>query len=274
MDSSRTVYVSGDAPKSLESVEKDVLPSSGEIPDRPYSVRDPDDSFSLINFLSDRLKQAVMQVPDELLLMTEAELKREAKPTSTDYSLRVSFWREFEKAMWKGSGKIVCAGIYCGICSEVYFYRNFITRPEKFAWMIRPMQVYKKEMEAILYRGTQRLWELIEAPIEGKNGKIDPKMAEILLKTITAVENRVKGMAVQRSEQKNVNVNVVTRTKATQDIDTMDSLDQRIRELQAQIDGTGLKSLPGQPEVMIIEGNQDERDIVDVGSLKSATPVS
>lgn len=270
----RTAYVSGSAVKALDALtHRDVSPSATEIPDRPYSVRDPDDSFSLINFLSDRLKDAVMALPEEMLLMTEAELKREATPTPTDYSLRVSFWREFERAMWKGSGKIVCAQIFVGICSDTYFYRNFITKPAKFAWMIRPMQVYKKEMEAILYRCTERLWELIEAPIQGKNGKIDPKMAEILLKTITSVENRVKGMAVQRSEQKNVNVNVVTRTKATQDIDTMASLDERIKELQKQMALEG-KVVPPPPEATVIGGDAEEREFVDVGSLKSAVPVT
>jgi len=258
-----------------EWMNKDVLPV-GEIPDRPYSIRDESDHFSLINFLSDRLKQAVMDLPDEFLVMTEAQLKGMAQPTPTDYALRVSFWREFEKMMWKGSGKIVCASVYAGICSDPYFYQKFITNEAKFAWMIRPMQAYQKEMEAILYRCTERLWELTEITLTDKKGKLDAKAGDLLLKTLIEVSNRVKGMAVQRSEQRNLNVNVVTRSKANQGIETMSSIDERIKQLELEVSGESSidrgKDRVGNDQVVSVTTQKAEREVVHVGLLRSQDP--
>ncbi len=242
------------------------------MPDRPYSIRDMDDHFSLINFLSDRLRQAVMDLPEDYLVMSEADLRAKAQPTPTDYALRVSFWREFEKMMWKGAGKIVCASVYAGICSDPYFYQKFITNEAKFAWMIRPMQVYQKEMEAILYRCTERLWELSEIALVGKNGKLDHKAGELLLKTLIEVSNRVKGMAVQRSEQRNLNVNVVTRSKANQGIETMSSIDERIKQLEAEVNGEAsidrVESGARDNQALPVAPQEAEREIVHVGVFR------
>lgn len=245
---------------SSELLNTDDLPDPTEVPDRPYSIRDERDQFSLIHFLSPKLKELVMILPEEYLMNSEAELRLECKPTPTDYALRVSFWREFEKMMWRGSGRIVCAGVFGGICSELYFYKKFIRNEAKLAWMVRPMQVYQKEMEAILYRGTERLWELMEIPIKNGKGVIDPKKAEILLKTITQVENRVKGMAVQKSESRSMNVNVSSRTKATQSIDTMESLDRRIKQIEVELG----EEAPTAHTVEIVKEEPPEREIIDV----------
>ncbi len=255
---------------------KDVTPV-GEVPDRPYSLRDPNDSFSLIHFLSEKLKGIVTDLPEDLLDMSEAELKAKAHPTPGDYALRVSFWREFERVMWKGHGKIASASIYAGIVSDSYFYNKFLTNKYKFAWMIRPSQTYQKEMDAILYRCTERLWELIEIPLQNKRGQLDSKAAEVLLKTIAQVENRVKGMAVQRSEKKNLNVNVVTRTKAVQGSESMDSLDARIKELEIEVGGEQItdrgEGRVSDHQVLSLEAKKEEREVVHVGLLRSANPV-
>lgn len=274
MDSNRTVTVSGSLSKTLDTetdMDRDLLPVDvKEVPDRPYSIRNTDESFSLVSFLSDRLKRAVAELPDEYFMLSEAEMREKVCPTSTDYALRVSFWREFEKTMWKGNGKIVCASVYGGICSDVYFYKHFITNKLKFAWMIRPMQTYHKEMEAILHRGTERLWDLIEIPVKNpKTGKYDTRNAEVLLKTIQAVENRVKGMAVQRSENKTVAVHTVTTTKATQDLESMASIEARIRQLQKEIKTTGgvLADAAIIEAQVVQEAPAQEREIVHVGKV-------
>lgn len=255
-------------------MEKDLLPV-GEVPDRPYSIRDESDSFSLINFLSEKLKRCVMDLPEEYLLLSEGELREKCDPTSTDYALRVSFWREFEKMMWRGNGKIVCASVFGGICSEVYFYKKFMVNEAKLAWMIRPMQTYQKEMEAILYRGTERLWELVEINIKNKKGQVDAKLAEVLLKAVKQVEDRVKGMAVQRSEQRSLSVNVTTRSKATQSIDTMDQLDARIKQLEEEVDGENPGEVgAGDNQTLQVEAPKEERQVITVGVLRSPDPVS
>jgi hypothetical protein len=203
--------------------------------ERPRSIVDQADPFSLVNMVSERLKELILLLPEELFLLSERDLKNRFRPTSTDYALRVSFWREFERAAVRGKGKIQCTAVFAGICSEAYFFNKFITNEAKLAWMVRPLQTYQREMEAILARGTERLWELIEIKIKDGKGKIDPKLADILLKTITVVENRVKGMAVQRTEQKSLNVNLGSGEKVSRALESMDDIEQRIKLLEVEV---------------------------------------
>ncbi len=254
-------------------MEKDLPVASGDVPDRPYSIRDESQDFSLTSFLSDRLRECVLELPEDLLMCEEGTLKLKAKPTPTDYALRVSFWREFERMMWRGSGKITCSSILSGICTDAYFYRQFITNPLKLAWMVRPMQTYQKEMEAILHRGTERLWELIEIPITNKKGQVDAKLAEVVLKTVKQLEDRVKGMAVQRSEQRSLSVNVTTRSKATQSIDTMESLDARIKQLENEVDGEGApETKAGNDPALPAPLTKEEREAIPVSVVRREDP--
>lgn len=252
-------------------MNRENLPSTADIPDRPTSIRDEQDPFSLIKFLTGRLKEAVLNIPEEIFLKTEGDLRMSVKPTNADFALRVSFWREFERVLWKGSGAISPASVMAGIVSEQYFYKEFLSNPKKVAFMIRPMQTYNKEMEAILMRATERLWELIEIPIYNSKGRFDSKAAEVLMKAVAQVENRVKGMAVQKSENKRVSVNVNTRTRAVQGIETMAQLDARIKQLEAEVNGDNTtadrksdsdKVTYDQP--VPAESKEEERPVIDV----------
>jgi hypothetical protein len=189
----------------------------------------------------------MLSVPTELYDKTEGELREQCKPTGTDYALRVSFWREFDKVITMGKKRIVTAEVFGGICTEAYFYNRILRNPLKTAWLCRPVQAYAKELEAILHRGTERLWQLIEMDIEDpKTKKISSKKAALFLKVFSEVSNRAKGMAVKRITQDRRTVSVkVDANKAVipQDLDS-------IRKRIAQIEGTN-----GTPRVEVLEGS-------------------
>lgn len=170
----------------------------------------------------------------ELLALDERALRNRVRPTPTDYSLRVSFWREFDDAILK-SRKIKALNVYKGICSEQYWNQKFLRNANKVAWIMKPLQSYEKEIEAVLARATQRLWEVVEMDItDGKPGKqkrICPRRASVLLEAIKMVENRAKGMAVQRQMTKVE----TTAVKQEQPIAIVDNLDDHIKELEAEI---------------------------------------
>jgi hypothetical protein len=236
--------------------QSDEAVSFTKVVKRPTSTKDKSDPSSLYNILNNHLQKHMDLVTEDLLMISEADLKSRVKPTPTDYALRVSFWREFERIMARGTGKVIPSGIYGGICSEAYFNQKFIRNIEKFAWMVRPMQTYEREIEAILYRGTQRLWELIDINIykDPERTKVDPKLAEVLLKTIQQVENRAKGMAVQRSEQKSMNVNVNTDKPAIRVSNEAASIDKRLAELQNELKGV---------DPQLLESSDDDREIIE-----------
>lgn len=179
-----------------------------------------------------------MGLDEEWFYMTEWEIKNKVKPTPTLYALRVSFWREFERVAWRGEKTVTPASVFGGICGETFFYNKVLKDQGLVAWMIRPVQGYQREMEAILHRCTERLWELIDLPIKNSKGQVDPRVAKIVLDVIGQVENRVKGMAIQRTEAKSLSVNVVTRSKLNAKMETVEALDQRIKQLEAELNET------------------------------------
>ncbi len=195
----------------------------------------PEPEIDLLQHLNDALRRAVVSVPTHLIFLSERELFRKINPTPLDYALRVSFWREYERIMLNGGSELMTAASVCnGICTPNQFY-NLLKKPERVAWMIKPKQSYQKEMEAILSRGTERLWELMELPIYSQDGKPSADIARIVLQAIKQVEDRVKGMAVQRSMTVTANVQ---SSQAMRSIESMEEINARIKQLEGVINAS------------------------------------
>lgn len=201
--------------------------------ERPTAVYE-DEPLSLLSLLEGKLRDAVLRVSPEMQRWDEKELATHGgvSYTRTDHALRASFWREYDKACALGRERITVKSIIAGICSETYFYERFLNEPARVAWMVLPHSVYAKEMEAILHRGTQRLWELMEMPIRDKDGRVDPRRAEALLKVIQEVQNRVRGMAVQRVEKKEVSLQMKAPSTKAIPVESMEDLQRRLTELE------------------------------------------
>lgn len=224
------------------------------------AIFDLSDPHSIINMVSDRVREAMLKVDGDLVELDEGELRRSCDPTHTDYALRVSFWREFDRAV-SAQSKIKTRNIFSGICSEQYFYVKVLRNKTKVAWLVRPVQEYKKEMEALLARGTARLWELVDIPLKDANGKVDIKAGELLLRVVAELANRTKGMAVQRIKEERRSMNMHLHGKATQSAipaasDDVESLKRKVAELEA---GRVGKSLPAGSQAGVEGGVPDDR---------------
>ena len=77
--------------------------------------------LTLEDMLTDRVREHVTNIDPQWLDMEERALRRRINPTPTDYSLRVSFWREYEDVCRKNGKQIKPSRVYRGICSEQYF---------------------------------------------------------------------------------------------------------------------------------------------------------
>lgn len=212
---------------------------------------DPENPLGLLALTTGSLRAAIEAVPADMALMEERKLRERINPTPVDYSLRTSFWREYELAVRNRDSKIYAASIYAGICSDAYFYQKFLKDTDRVAWLLRPLQGYMKEIEAVLVRGTERLWELVEMDITtiDKNGdkKVDPRLASVMLEAIKMVENRAKGMAVQRSESKNLNV-VAGPKQVLMGQPDEKTIDKRMGELYKKLHGEVIVVAEEKPE--------------------------
>lgn len=246
------------------------LPSDiqqGYVP-KPIVVFDESEAFSVVNMVTDKVAEAIKAVPEEWHAMSERELRAKVTITHTDNALRVSFWREYERAVGEGKNHIASRWIFSGICTEQYFYK-FLKNPKKVAWLVRPIQSYQKHMEVILNRGVERLEEMVEMDIRDKDGGISVRKAELLLKVVTEVGNRVKGLAVQKiqKDERRIVGHVDARTPRSLPKEISEAqLREKLDKLRAQA-GTGKSYIEGQViESKVVETVEEDNDIVVVGA--------
>jgi hypothetical protein len=218
-----------------------------------------DDHFYTL--VSKEFADAIDHIAPAVCDLSEPELKSMVKPTPLDYALKTSFWREFQKADAAG-GIVTGRDVYGGIATPGYFRNHVLKNQFKLAWLCRPTQIYEKEVEALLTRGTERLWEIIDMDIYDDHGRIDVKRGSLVLDTIRMVEQRAKGLAVQRVQSVNLNI----EGQKPKLITANDDIDKRIAELE-----TELKRLPQGQDAIDVEPTGEERILEAIGIEEAPT---
>lgn len=208
-----------------------------------------DDHF--YSLVSKEFTEAIENIAPAICELSEPELKSMVKPTPVDYALKTSFWREFQKADATG-GVVTSRDVYGGISTPVYFRNHVLKNQFKVAWLCRPTQIYEKEIEALLTRGTERLWEIMDCEIYDDNGRLDVKRGHLVLDTIKMVEQRARGLAVQRVQSVNVNIE---SQKPKLVVANNDDIDKRIAELESE-----LKRLPSSQETIDVEASRPDKE--------------
>ena len=177
--------------------------------------------------LGEKISGCVKSIPVEVLLLTPIALQGRAEPTWVERAIRVAFWTEYDRAV-RTKTKIMPSAIWQGICSGQHFYR-LIENPLKLAWIIQPVTEYKRSMETLLAKAIERVDEILHLPLYNDKGRPDAKIAAVVLAAAKQVEDRVKGMAVQRIHEKS------ERTLISDVPMNLNELDSKIKILEAEL---------------------------------------
>ncbi len=185
-------------------------------------------------------EKALEKVPDEYWALSEEELQKLAKPSRTDYALKLAFWNEIRLA-----GEYITTikpqRIYGGICSYANWHQNMLSVPEKLAWLLCPLRDFQKSLEPLLYCMVERYWEVMQLPFYDKKGNVIAGNVKAVLQVSKQVEDRLLGSAVQRSVSQNQSVQV--RANVDGDIGIrpgesetayMTRLNKRLKELEEE----------------------------------------
>lgn len=218
-------------------------------------VKDKNNPYSVWSVSGPSMKAALERTPDDLFLLDEAHLGNLAGADARIRTLRMAFQREYERviliAQRTGSlGVMRKSNIFGGIVSEGVFTR-LVSRPECLAYMTIPIVDYHDSLKSLSLAILQRYDEILHAPLYDKKGNFKSTNAEVVLKAIRAVEDRVWGQSVQRvsSESKTLTVALPSPTRSVQKTtDMMLSLEARVNELQAELYGVRRLGEPGQME--------------------------
>lgn len=206
------------------------------------------------DLIPEKIRLRYAALPEELKYQTEQELRNHHTYTVTDERLRVAFWREVQKCMSTGK-HLITKRVISGICSEPYFYQKFLTNDMKLAWMLQPIIPYETRTDAMLNLAVGRYQEILDMEITSikktivkldDDGKpvydyikqVDPAKANLLISTIQKLEDRVKGMAIQK------NVTVKETGKAGEKVEGMDmsAIDKKLEELRKLTDSKTIEA--------------------------------
>ena len=127
-----------------------------KIPDIPVIFWDMENPKSVFNLCPDPLQLQLKNLQKSelcyLLDLVEPDLFRALQklnhiPNMIDNRLRVKFWMEYDRCYASGDRKVNISTICAGVCSRETFYKYFITRVPRLAWLLCPPQSYTAKIE-------------------------------------------------------------------------------------------------------------------------------
>jgi hypothetical protein len=221
-------------------------------------LMDPENyEFTLSDILTPKLSLVIKELPKDIVELSDQELIIAGKINDLDWKIRIKFWQEFRTIMdpnTRGSRvpKIKITNVINGLCEHTTFSEK-LANPYKAAFFFRPMSDFEEEAEMVLQLAGKRLWEIISMDITGKDGKVDPRRAMVLLAGINTAADRSRGLALMRTQSVNVNIDKKSTetTQAIANISDPYQLDKKIKELEAKL---------GSSKSLIIEGETIEGD--------------
>lgn len=128
----------------------------------PGGMLDETNPYAFINYLPDKVKEAVKAVPLSYWSLSERALRKKTKPEPEESRLRYALWTSFDLALERGSPSISIHDTIRGICSIDYFYRRVLTDEKKVAWIATPPPDYVGMMREIWERATFKMSQVLE----------------------------------------------------------------------------------------------------------------
>jgi len=196
-----------------------------------------DDPRSFRNLLPEKIVSAALEVPGDVLELTDFRLKEEIGKDNavTVGRLRESLWFALLSAQRRGQ-KVNQREIYWGITSASAFSWH-LKYPYRVALMLRPPISYDVALKEALNESVEQIRDILVQPhIDPKTGGVDSKLADIKRRLFENLSDRVKGMPIQRTENLNVNKEIGIG-ESFQDAmpTTAEDIDAKIRELEKDI---------------------------------------
>lgn len=228
------------------------------------SLLDDSNPRAVVNLVPNSVKEAIgdhsFEKPD-LFGRDESELykllrENNKSPTPTDNRLRIKFWDEYDRCQASGTARMVMANVTAGVCSKEFFYKNYLMRAEKVAWLMCPPTGYMTKATEALEFGIEQLRDILEQP-HVNLGRVDTKLGELKTKIVMMLDTRVKGAPMQRS----MNLNVNTSDKAVAHAATASSEEELMRQLK-ELDRRNRQAqnipVPVEAEILDVTGEGDK----------------
>lgn len=174
------------------------------------------------------MRDKMLEIPGDVFLMEVDELKKNFnEDVELLTSVRETFWLEYWNARSSGR-RMLRSNIVDGVCTNSQISR-LINNPYTFSFILKPIMKYEARLNSILSQyGSKVIKEILDQPCVDDVGRFDTSLASLKLRTIKQMEDRLQGTPIQRSETKELRVNIGHEM-------SLEEIEKRIKELDRQI---------------------------------------
>lgn len=225
-----------------------------------------DEFKSLWELAPECVQNAFQRLTDKdkgLLELDERELEKEVKLTRLERRLKLSFWKEFDKARQEDRLMRTC-NIIDKVCSAVNFRDYFLHNPAKVVWLCHPPKDYMLELETMMDNAADRLREILELKITKINARgqeeVDTAAAGLVLKAIKQLEDRVRGAPTQtqKIDQRSMSLSIASGSTYPQLGN--ESTERRIKELEDQLKQTRISMVDEVEDADVLEEKSSDTE--------------
>ena len=205
-------------------------------------IKDKSNPHSAVNLCPSAISKGIEAIPDEFFSMRADELSEKfrqgrayTKETEIEEKLRISFWREYDRAVDQGQ-RMSLERICAGVC-HVNTFRQMAANSYRLAYICTPPEDYVTTMQELLAIGLEQLRDILLQPhVDPKTNRPDPRMCDVKMRIIDSITLRVKGSVASRIETKNLNLNIEAEStkRPTTEISQLtdpNEIDRRLNEL-------------------------------------------
>ena len=205
-------------------------------------IKDKSNPQSAVNLCPNAIAKGIEAIPDEFFSMRADELaekfrqgRKYNKETEIEEKLRISFWREYDRAVDNGQNmslERICAGV-----CHVNAFRKIASNSYRLAYICTPPEDYVTTMQELLAIGLEQLRDILLQPhVDPETNIPNPRMCDVKMRIVDSITLRVKGSVASRIETKNLNLNVeadATKRPVTEISQLTDpkEIDRRLNEL-------------------------------------------
>lgn len=146
-------------------------------------------------------------LPAEIIQQSEVTLKTLLSPSHQMEAIRSRLWMLIkERTKHNNSSRIQLSELAAGIAPLKYVEKCF-EKQYMVAWCGVPTMDYNTRIEALLDKSYRRLNEILDTPLMDDKGKVDIKVAHLIIQVAKMVDLRSQGNYTERIESKTLQVN-------------------------------------------------------------------
>jgi len=189
-----------------------------------------DNPRSLMNIAPQGVSELLEKMDPKLLQLSERELKLRVPEDPQLNRLRIAFWKEYDNAQSQMRG-MLWNNISRFLQLRPVSYTKYFHNPQTMAYILCPPASYDVFLEESLSHGMTRIREILDLPLRDEDGKVNPKVGELILKAAAFLDLRAHGGFLQKSVHAEVGMSVGGMKKLANEL-SLEEIDKKIKELE------------------------------------------